>query len=323
MGKGPKRKNWCFTLNNYTPEDEESLRLACDGADISFLVYGREVGESGTPHLQGFVTFVKERRLKPALEIMGVQAHLSAAKYPRNAIDYCKKGEQTKSEWDKLKTRGSNYGLNYSGEEFGTDPIATSTGQGRRSDLEALKADVNAGKTDEEYLLENHSTVMASSRRFVEDYIKVKRPRLGVEPFPLRPWQQSLYQSLMRPPDPREIVFVVDEIGNQGKSWFADYFEDLHRKRTQVFEPGKKADMAYQLRDDRVTNTFFMDCPRSKQGDFIQYDFLEALKNKRVFSPKYDSKTKYFPPTHVVVLMNEMPDETKLSSDRYNIIKLT
>jgi hypothetical protein len=46
---------------------------------------------------------------------------------------------------------------------------------------------------------------------------------------------------------------------------------------------------------------------------------LEELKNGYVFSPKYESKNKSFPTPHVVVLMNETPDRSKLSADRYSI----
>lgn len=84
--------------------------------------------------------------------------------------------------------------------------------------------------------------------------------------------------------------------------------------------PGKKADMAYVVRED--CKTFFLDCPRSKQGEFIQYDFLEELKNGFLFSSKYTSKVKRFDTPHVVVMMNERPDLTKLSSDRYSITNL-
>jgi len=45
------------------------------------------------------------------------------------------------------------------------------------------------------------------------------------------------------------------------------------------------------------------------------------LKDRFVFSPKYDSKTKWLSnQPHVVVFMNEHPDMTKLSHDRYRII---
>jgi hypothetical protein len=74
---------------------------------------------------------------------------------------------------------------------------------------------------------------------------------------------------------------------------------------------------------DTNARVVFLDCPRSKQGDFIQYDFLEELKNGYMFSPKYHSCVKTMPSPHVVVMMNEQPDMSKLSVDRYDIFMLT
>jgi len=79
--------------------------------------------------------------------------------------------------------------------------------------------------------------------------------------------------------------------------------------------------MAYTIRED--CKTFFFDCPRSKQGEFIQYDFLEEVKNGYLFSPKYESRVKRLATTpHVIVFMNEHPDMAKLSEDRYSITTL-
>ena len=55
-----------------------------------------------------------------------------------------------------------------------------------------------------------------------------------------------------------------------------------------------------------------------QNGDFIQYDFLEEV----LFSSKYKSRMEYLTPCHVVVMMNEDPGRSKLSSDHYNIVKL-
>lgn len=124
---------------------------------------------------------------------------------------------------------------------------------------------------------------------------------------------------LLLTPDKREIIFIVDRRGNSGKSWFARYFSMLHND-AQIIVPGKKADMAHVVDDQK--KTFFIDAPRSKQGEFIQYDFLEELKNGYVFSPKYESSLKILRTPHVVVFMNEKPDMSKLSMDRYSITVL-
>jgi len=78
--------------------------------------------------------------------------------------------------------------------------------------------------------------------------------------------------------------------------------------------------MAYTLNE--TNRVVFFDAPRSKQGEFVQYDFLEEIKNGYVFSGKYESRYKRFNPPHVCVAMNEYPNMQMLSEDRYTIIEL-
>jgi hypothetical protein len=132
----------------------------------------------------------------------------------------------------------------------------------------------------------------------------------------LRSWQEELKLVVDGPPDDRTVVFVVDREGNKGKTWFAHWYSSKNAN-VQVLQPGKKTDMAHCL--DSSCRVFFFDAPRSKQGEYIQYDFLEDIKNGYVFSPKYESRCKIVQKAHVVVLMNELPDMTKLSEDRYDI----
>lgn len=295
---GPRAKNWCFTLNNYTPADVD--RLAAPIAGVEYLIFGREVGASGTPHLQGFVCFRLRKRLNQVISLIG-QAHCTVTKYILRAIEYCKKdGDFT---------------------EVGALPQEHRSKKEENSDLEEFKRSVrDEGITSHKELRELHSEVWAASERFCIQYIDDHRPKHTVRTFPLRDWQQTLYNRLIHPPDDREIIFIVDVTGNSGKSWFSRYFTDLH-ENSQIVVPGKKADMALVIRED--AKTFFFDCPRSKQGDFIQYDFLEELKNGYIFSPKYESKNKKLATPHVVCLMNERPDMTKLSADRYSITTLS
>jgi len=55
----------------------------------------------------------------------------------------------------------------------------------------------------------------------------------------------------------------------------------------------------------------------------LQYGVLEQLKNRMVFSPKYNSCHKIIRRiSHVIVFINEEPDMNALTGDRYKIICL-
>lgn len=80
-------KRWCFTINNYT--DEECVLE--DDWDYEYLIYGQEIGDSGTPHLQGFVVFSCNKRLS-ALKVLNPRAHWEPARgTSAQASEYCKK----------------------------------------------------------------------------------------------------------------------------------------------------------------------------------------------------------------------------------------
>lgn len=286
-------KNWTFTLNNPTPGDEQ--RLQALGDPVVYLIAGREVGDSGTPHLQGYVSFSVRKRLAQVKTVLGNNPHVEVARNPNAAIEYCKKD-------------GDFF-------EVGEAP----TGSGARSDIDAFKDDVKQGNHDLASIREIHSEVYAKYPRFCQEYIQDNLPKKQIEAHPLRQWQQDLHSRLILEPDDRTIDFVVDVTGNSGKTWFAHYYAQLHEK-TQVLQPGRKADMAYAL--NAQLRVLFVDAPRSKQGEFLQYDFLEQCKDGYVFSTKYESRIKTLGKCHVVVLMNEQPDMHKLSLDRYNIINL-
>ncbi len=84
-------KRWCFTLNNYTDEDISSIEHLKDRCDI--MCVGKEVGEQGTAHLQGYIEFkTKIRPLSLKLN-KGIHWEKSIGNKKQN-IDYCSKEEQ-------------------------------------------------------------------------------------------------------------------------------------------------------------------------------------------------------------------------------------
>ena len=59
----------CFTYNNYTEADIIRIQGCIGQRGISYICYGREVGEQGTPHLQGYLqsTMKNFQRLQQAI----------------------------------------------------------------------------------------------------------------------------------------------------------------------------------------------------------------------------------------------------------------
>lgn len=84
----PKSRYWCFTLNNYT--DDEYNRILNE-TRFDYVIIGKEVGDLGTPHLQGYVRFPNAVRLATLKKIMP-RAHLEIAKgNAESNITYCSK----------------------------------------------------------------------------------------------------------------------------------------------------------------------------------------------------------------------------------------
>lgn len=80
-------KRWCFTLNNYTDAEVAAL----EAAEVDYIVYGKEEGRNGTPHLQGFLILNRKKRLSAVKEILD-RAHWEVARgTSEQASEYCKK----------------------------------------------------------------------------------------------------------------------------------------------------------------------------------------------------------------------------------------
>lgn len=54
-------KNWCFTINNFNADVLERFEdlTTLLGSELSYFVVGKEIGENGTPHIQGNLFYLK------------------------------------------------------------------------------------------------------------------------------------------------------------------------------------------------------------------------------------------------------------------------
>lgn len=84
-------KNWCFTLNNYSVDEESEFEVTHDC--VTYIIFGKEKGESGTPHLQGYLEFSKNMRISAIKKLFNCdRLHLEKRiGTSEQAANYCRK----------------------------------------------------------------------------------------------------------------------------------------------------------------------------------------------------------------------------------------
>lgn len=299
-------KRWCITINNYTQQEYEEL--SASASDLySYLIIAKETGESGTPHLQCFGILSNKRRLRQVKQLPGLsRAHLEVSQgTPKQASDYCKKD--------------NDY------EEYGELPKS----QGKRNEFERFREwllEQDERPTDGEVFCEFPSLYgrYRQSLQHIMDLI-IPRPSLVPPNAQLRNWQSTL-DGLVRPDGQfdhhdRRVFVVVDAQGNTGKSFMTRWWLSDIEIKSQVLRVGKRDDLAHAI--DIECQFFIFDIPRGEL-QFFQWNIVEQLKDGFIFSPKYQSGTKFLRhgPATVVVFTNEEPDRTRLSEDRWHITRI-
>jgi len=89
-----RSRNWCFTLNNYSEDEYIKTKEFCDLLCKNYRI-GKEKGEKGTPHLQGFFQFKNQitfKSLKKKLSQISQGFHIEKMKGSiKDNIKYCEK----------------------------------------------------------------------------------------------------------------------------------------------------------------------------------------------------------------------------------------
>jgi hypothetical protein len=161
-----KSKYWCFTLNNFTPSEVLTLRRAGRNSElVHYLVFGREVGDSGTRHLQGYIEF----RI-------------------RKSLPFLKRTISQRAHWETRKGKGSEASLycrkdgDY--EEFGESPGCT---MGKRTDLDKIRERIKDGATSQE-IADSYFSQWCIYRKAFAEYRSLCNPprdRLGLRVYVL------------------------------------------------------------------------------------------------------------------------------------------
>lgn len=134
-----------------------------------------------------------------------------------------------------------------------------------------------------------------------------------------RGWQLQVIEIFKKEPDDRTIHWFYEEKGNVGKTTLCKY---LVVKYNALMLTGKSADMYHMIsKFSSKRKIIIVDCPRSQQ-DYLNYGALEQIKNGLIFSGKYEGSQLVFNCPHIVCFANCEPDYEKMSSDRWNVVRI-
>jgi len=108
-----KTRGYCFTINNWTDDDCLGIMEMCEYLEVQYLIAGFEVGEQGTPHIQGYVYFKNPCNFSHFNEYIPRAHNLVAKGSAEHNETYCSKegnawvyGEvptKGRATWDKIE----------------------------------------------------------------------------------------------------------------------------------------------------------------------------------------------------------------------------
>lgn len=138
----------------------------------------------------------------------------------------------------------------------------------------------------------------------------------------LRNWQSQLLRIIEKPVD-RTVNWILDFVGNAGKSWLSRYLMTNYPGKCYACSQfGGQYHAATIIRSATDSgwrgDTVILDVPRSSVDKEI-YGPIEDIKNGLTTSLKNNGRTIVFNPCHVVVFSNYVPKLGMLSFDRWKI----
>ena len=228
-----------------------------------YIVFGEEVGDAGTPHLQGYVQFTRAKRLNFLRKLHPRAIWGPAIKSPAANIEHCRK---------------QGLVIHEKGEAFYP---------GSRADVKQIYKCMKLGVYDD-HLIERFSAVYAQHRsslmKTLMQSADTQVANLMYEKYKdmtLRTWQHDVLLKLTEQ-DSRKILFIVDSAGNQGKTDLADYL----RATTNAFVTSstKYANVTcgYRSKIPRRTTVIF-DLVR-QHHEFIQYGSQRHSRTAELFA---------------------------------------
>lgn len=113
-----KSRGFALTLNNYTEIEYNNLKNGTVGT-AKFWIFGKEVGEKGTPHIQGYIYFQHPRTFNGVIKLLdNKRIHVEKAKGSLlQNYTYCSKDGNFETNIDLHKNDKSPSAMKISNEE--------------------------------------------------------------------------------------------------------------------------------------------------------------------------------------------------------------
>lgn len=134
----------------------------------------------------------------------------------------------------------------------------------------------------------------------------------------LRPYQRDV-ERWCKEPDDRTIDVIFDEVGNVGKSIFAEYLEYKgYCENVPAFRAME--DIMGWVCTRPIAPMYIFDMPRGMKKDKLAdfYSGIECIKNGMAYDKRYNARKIYFDRPRVVVFTNTLPKYELLSKDRWH-----
>jgi len=160
-----------------------------------------------------------------------------------------------------------------------------------------------------------------NARLFIKGFKVPKKLKLLTDS-QLYPWQTKVVNLIEQEPNDRDIIWIYETSGCEGKTSLIKYLLDKYKERAYYVSGGRANDITFQIvENEQDIHLFLMNIPRNNEG-FVSYNGLEQVKDGLVSTSKYKGGYQLFNPPHVIVMCNFYPDITSLSLDRWKIYKI-
>lgn len=282
---------------------------------VSYIILQGEYCKDHKQHIQGFCQFTGQKRLEQIKKFFGDNTLHIERRFGtvQQARDYCANtAEYPKEIWrDHM--------------EFGEIRMKE---QGKRTDLLKIRDELTEGKTLTECLddaeddktfgtiLKYYNSLDRYSRDIKQRSI-IRRKSSKYDEYVWKPWQQEIIQYASSN-TVRSIKWICDIIGKSGKSELSQYLS--LKKNAYIITGGKVQDIYYGYNYQPIV-IFDLARTYSDNMDHI-YNCIETFKNGYFLSTKYETRSVHFDIPQVIVMANFMPDTSKLSKDRWDIVNI-